>query len=71
MQSVNSSMIKQAPEEVMIQLGQCVQRLIATLAENYDENTPLRFSKIYIKDGCWSLAVSDTDVWKFCYMLPQ
>ena len=27
--------------------------------------------KIYIKDGFWRLVFIDTDVWNFCYVLPQ
>ena len=71
MQSVNSEKVKRAPEESMIQLGQCVQRLIATLADNYDKSTPFNLEKLYIKDGFWRLAVSDTYAWNFCYVLSQ
>ena len=71
MQSVNSETVKQAPAESVIYLGQCVQQLIATLAENYDKNTPLKFAKLDIKDGFWRLLVSDTDAWNLCYVLPQ
>lgn len=34
MESVNSATVKQAPAESMVQLGNCVQRLIALLADN-------------------------------------
>ena len=36
MKLVNSENIKQAPAESMIHLGQYIQQLINTLAENYD-----------------------------------
>ena len=55
----------------MMHLGQCVQRLIATLVDNYEKNTPFSFAKLYIKDGFWRMAVSDTDAWNFCYVIPQ
>ena len=45
--------------------------IIATLADTYDENTPFRFLKLDIKDGFWSLAVSETYAWNFCYVIPQ
>ena len=70
-QSVNSATVKQAPSEEMIHMGQCVQRLIATLLGNYDKNNPFNFAKLDIKDVFWRLSVSDTDVWNFCYVLPQ
>ena len=50
MQSLNLEMVKHAPPQEIIQLGQCVQRLIATLAENYDKNTSFKISKLDIKD---------------------
>ena len=70
MQSVNSATIKQASaESMLVQLGQCVQRIIALLADNYDPNQPFLFSKLDIKDGFWRLAVSDENAWNFCYVL--
>ena len=69
--SVNDATVKLAPAESMVQLGQCVQRLIALLADNYDPTTPFRFAKLDIKDGFWRLAVNDKDAWAFCYVLPQ
>ena len=71
MDSVNSATVKQAPAESMIQLGQCVQRLIALLADNYDPNQPFLFSKLDIKDGFWRMAVNDENAWNFCYVLPS
>ena len=71
MESVNSATVKMAPAESMIQLGQCVQRLITLLADNYDPDQPFLLSKLDIKDGFWRLAVNDDDAWNFCYVLPQ
>jgi len=70
-ESVNSATVKQAPAESMIQLGQCVQRLIALLADNYDPDQPFLFSKLDIKDGFWRMAVNDENAWNFCYVLPS
>ena len=69
MQSVNSATVKQAPAESMVQLSQCVQRIIALLADNYDPDQLFLFSKLDIKDGFWRLAVSDENAWNFCYVL--
>jgi len=71
MESVNSATVKQAPAESMVQLGYCVQRLVALLADNYDPSQPFLFSKLDIKDGFWRMAVSEEDAWNFCYVLPQ
>lgn len=49
--SVNSATKLQAPAEAMMQLGHCVKRIIATLADNYDPEKPFAFSKLDIKDG--------------------
>ena len=45
MQSVNSAKVKNSSAEAMINLVQCVKRLIAILADKYDENTPVKFRK--------------------------
>lgn len=71
MESVNSATVQQAPAESMIQLGQCVQRLIAFLADNYNPEQPFLFSKLDIKDGFWRMAVNDENAWNFCYVLPS
>ena len=64
-------MVKYALSEAMIHLGKCVQQLIATITDNYEEKIPFSFSKIDIKYGFWRLAVSEIDTWKFCYIIPQ
>ena len=71
MPSVNSGTTKQAPAESMIQLGMCIQRLVALLADNYDPQKPFKFAKLDIKDGFWRMAVNEEDAWNFCYVLPQ
>ena len=70
LESVNSATVKQAPAESMIQLGNCIKRLVATLADNYDPDKPFYFAKLDIKDGFWRMAVADEDAWNFCYVLP-
>ena len=69
--SVNDTTIKMAPPEAMVQLGACVKRLIATMAENYDKEKPFKFCKLDIKDGFWRLVVHEQDAWNFCYVLPS
>jgi hypothetical protein len=70
MESVNSATVKQAPAESMVQLGNCVQCLIALLADNYDPaNKPFKFAKLDIKDG--GFWCNNADAWNFCYALPQ
>ena len=69
--SVNSNTTLLAPAESMVQLGQCLHRIIATMADNYDPDRPFLFSKLDIKDGFWRVAVSDDAAWNFCYAMPQ
>ena len=71
LESVNSATVKQAPAEAMVQLGNCIRRLVATLADNYDPARPFYFAKLDIKDGFWRMAVADDDAWNFCYVLPS
>ena len=71
MKSVNSEVVKHAPAEAMIQLGQCVKWLIVTHVDNYDKNTTSEFAKLDIKYGFWRLAFSDIDAWNFCCVIPQ
>ena len=70
-ESINLATVKQALAESMIQLGQCVQRLIALLADNFDPDQPFLFSKLDIKDGFWRMAINDNKAWSFCYDLPS
>ena len=55
----------------MIQLGQCVNRHISTITDNYNEEAPFIFAKLDINDGYWRLQVSSIDACKFCYVLLQ
>ena len=71
LESVNSATVKQAPAEAMVQLGNCIKRLVATLAENFNPSQPFYFAKLDIKDGFWRMAVADEDAWNFCYVLPS
>ena len=70
-ESINLETVKMAPAESMIKLRNCVQRLIALLAESYDPKNPFMLSKLDIKDGFWSMAVSNYDAWNFGYVLFQ
>lgn len=49
--SVNGSTVLQAPAEAMVQLGNCIQRIIETMADNFDPDKPFAFAKLDIKDG--------------------
>jgi hypothetical protein len=69
--SVNDTTTRQAKPEAMAQLGFCLQRIVATLADNMNINKPFIFSKLDIKDGFWRMRVSDEDAWNFCYVLPS
>ena len=71
MESVNSTTVKQAPAEAMIQLGNYIKHLVATLADNYDTNNPFYFAKLNMKVGFWQMVVANEDAWNFCYMLPS
>jgi hypothetical protein len=69
--SVNATTNPLAKAEAMAQLGFCLQRLVATIADNFNPNKPFMFSKLDIKDGFWRMRVSDEDAWNFCYVLPS
>ena len=69
--SVNSNTTKLAPAEAMIQLGLCMKRIVATLADNINPSQPFVFAKVDIKDGFWRLRVSNEDAWNFCYTMPS
>ena len=70
MPSVNDSTKKMAPAEAMVQLRQCLQRIIATLADNANTKNPFLFAKLDIKDGFWHLAINEDNTWNFCYVMP-
>ena len=70
MESVNSATVQRAPAKAMVQLGHCMKRLVALLADNHDPQKPFKFAKLDIKDGFWRMAVNNQDAWNFCYALP-
>eukprot|EP00957_Ditylum_brightwellii_P049620 3763553-Ditylum_brightwellii.AAC.1 len=63
-------MVKQAPPESMVQLGQSIQRIVAVLADHHNLHHPFQFAKLDVKDGFWWLIVNKEDAWNFCYVLP-
>jgi hypothetical protein len=69
--SVNETTEKLAPQESMVQLGNCVKRIINTMEKNYNKEIPFKFCKLDIKDGFWRLVVNENDAWNFCYVLPN
>ena len=64
-------MTLQDPPEAMGQLGLCLKRLIAKLADNCDSAYLFYFSEFDVKDGFWRVVVNDINAWYFCYVLPQ
>ena len=70
--SVNDTTNKLSLAELMVQLGQSLKRIIATMADDWKLNpiTSWKFDKLDIKDGFWRMGVSDDDAWNFCYVLP-
>ena len=69
--SINKTTVKQALPQSMVQLGQSVKRIVATMANNHNKTNPFIFSKLDIKDGFWRMAVSNADAWNFTYILPS
>ena len=69
--SVNETTTRKAKPEAMAQLGNCLKRIVATMADNFDMQKPFMFSKLDIKDGFWRMRVSDDDAWNFAYVLPS
>jgi hypothetical protein len=69
--SVNDTTTRLAHPEAMAQLGACIQRLVAKMADNFNPSMPFMFTKLDIKDGFWRMKVSDSDAWNFCYVLPS
>jgi hypothetical protein len=68
--SVNETTSRKAKPQAMAQLGHCLNRIINTLADNYNPSEPFMFTKLDIKDGFWRMRVSNDDAWHFCYVLP-
>ena len=68
--SVNENTNPMSKQQSMAQLGSVLKRIICQMARHYDPNHPFQFAKLDIKDGFWRMAVSDTDAWNFCYVLP-
>jgi hypothetical protein len=69
--SVNETTNRLAKPEAMTQLGNCLKRLVASMADNFDLKNPFMFCKLDIKDGFWRMRVSDNDAWNFAYVLPS
>ena len=69
--SVNDSTVKLSKPQAMVQLGQSLKRIIATVADAWTPTNPFFFSKLDIKDGFWRMAVGNDDAWNFCYVLPS
>ena len=68
--SVNKTTNKLAPQKAMAGLGKALQRIVQTLADNYNTTLPFKFAKCDIKDGFWRMIVNEEDSWNFCYTIP-
>jgi hypothetical protein len=68
--SVNNATNKLAPQKSMASLGKALQRIVQTMASNYNTSIPFKFTKCDIKDGFWRMVVSEEDSWNFCYTIP-
>jgi hypothetical protein len=69
--SVNETTTRLALPQAMAQLGNCLKRLTAHMADNHNKNLPFMFCKLDIKDGFWRMRVSNDDAWNFAYVLPS
>jgi hypothetical protein len=61
--SVNDTTTRLALPQAMAQLGNCLKRLTAHMADNHDIKSPFMFCKLDIKDGFWRMRVSDDNAW--------
>ena len=59
-----------APLAAMAQLGTVLPCIICTIALAPEEDGPLLFCKIDIKDGFWHMCVPTEQEHQFCYVLP-
>ena len=69
--SVNESTMLQAPPEAMDQLGSVLPRLIEAVAKAPDDDGPILFAKLDIKDGFWRMVVPEEEEWNFACVLPN
>ena len=63
--------VKTSPQQSMGHLGSTLKWLITLMADNYDLDFPLIFTKLDIAEGFWWLVVSHIQVWNFWYVLPE
>ena len=61
--------VKTSPQQSMGHLGSTLKWLITLMADNYDLEFPLIFTKLDIAEGFWWLVVSHLQVWNFCCVL--
>ena len=56
---VNDKTRNMAQPEAMDQLGLVLKRMIHTVAKDCHHGLPIKISKLDVKDGFWSMALSD------------
>ena len=59
-----------APLKAMTQLGAALPRIIYHVATAKEEDGPILFCKLDIKDGFWRMCVPEANEETFCYVLP-
>ena len=67
--SVHDKTKKMARPEAVAQLGLVLKRVIHTMAKYRHHGLLIKFATLDVKDGLWHMAVSNKDLWDFCYLL--
>ena len=69
--SVNKATKETVPAEVFEQVGTFMPRIVEALATAPLSEDPIHFSKLYIKDGFWTIECAVGEDWNFDYVLPN
>ena len=69
--SVNETTGDTVPNISLSQLGSVLPRIICEISETEDDNIPIFFSKLDIKNGFWKLVCQSGEEWNFAYVLPD
>ena len=69
--SVNDATKACAPEEAINQIGTVLPRLIEAMAMAPEDDGPIMFSNLDIKDGFLRMVCEAGQEWNFAYVLPN
>ena len=69
--SVNDSTKNCALEEVILQIGSVLPRIIEALARLDANNGPVSMMKVDLTDGLWRVMAKEGEEWNFAYVLPN